>query len=105
MLLDVDVKGAFKLKKAYPNAITIFILPPSITILRRRLKRRGTETKEQLEVRYQNALKELKLFKKFEYCVVNDDLKTAVSEVLGVIASHHCRTENIEWEQFSSLTR
>lgn len=103
MLLDVDVQGAFKLKKAYPGAITIFILPPSIAILRRRLKRRGTETKEQLEVRYQNALKELKLFKKFEYCVVNDDLKTAVSEVLGVIASHHCRTENIEWEQFNKF--
>jgi len=104
MILDVDVQGAFKLKKVYPRAITIFILPPSITALRKRLKRRGTESKEQLKVRFQNAKREMKLFRKFEYVVINDDLNTAVRQVLSIIDSHHCRTKNLNLEQILKIT-
>ena len=68
MLFDVDVQGAVKLRKLFRDAITIFILPPSRTALQQRLRRRGTETKEQLKVRFDNARKEMKLFKKL-YCV------------------------------------
>ena len=62
MVLDVDVQGAVKLRNVYPQAITIFVLPPSVAALRTRLKRRGTESKEQLKVRFQNARREMKLF-------------------------------------------
>jgi len=92
------------LKKVYPRAITIFILPPSITALRKRLKRRGTESKEQLKVRFQNAKREMKLFRKFEYVVINDDLNTAVRQVLSIIDSHHCRTKNLNLEQILKIT-
>jgi guanylate kinase len=104
MVLDVDVQGALKLRKVYPQAITIFVLPPSVAALRGRLKRRGTESKEQLKVRFQNARREMKLFRKFEYVVINDDLNIAVREVLSVINSHPCRTENLSKEQIATIT-
>ncbi len=104
MILDVDVQGAFRLKKEYPEAITIFILPPSIAELRKRLIRRGTETKEQRRVRFENAKREIKLYRKFEYSVFNEDLDTAVKEVLSIINCHHCRTEKVRQEQIKKLS-
>jgi guanylate kinase len=103
MVLDVDVKGALKLKREYPQAITVFILPPSITQLRRRLRRRGTETKEQLKVRFENSKAEIKLYNKFEYAVINDELETAVDQVLSIVKSHGCRTERLKEEQITRL--
>lgn len=104
MLLDVDVKGAFKLRKEYPEAITIFILPPSVPELRRRLRRRGTETKAQLAVRFENAKREMKLYDKFDYVVVNRDLDVAVQQVLSIIECHQCRTDKIDKEQMHIIT-
>lgn len=103
MLLDIDVQGAEKIKAAYPQAITIFILPPSVAALRRRLSARGTETPEQLQVRYENATREMKLWKKFEYAVINDDLQVAVSEVESAIIAHHCRTDRRAAEQIENI--
>jgi len=93
MLLDVDVQGAKRLKKLYPQAVTVFILPPSERALRQRLKRRGTETQTQLEVRFENAKKEMRLFRDFEYAVVNDVLGEAVRKVRTIIEAHSSRTE------------
>ncbi len=103
MLLDVDVQGALRLKKVYPDAITIFILPPSITGLKRRLRKRGTETSGQLAVRFHNARKEMKLFHRFEYVVVNKVLSEAVSQVLGIVEAHHCRTDKLNLEQMKRI--
>ena len=100
VILDVDVQGAFRLRKEYPDAITIFILPPSITELRKRLKKRGTETKQQLMVRFENAKKEMSLFEKFDYVVINKELNVAVKEVLAIIKAHHCRIDYINKKQF-----
>lgn len=99
MLLDVDVQGAFRLRKVYKDAITIFILPPSDRVLRQRLKQRGTETKAQLKVRFDNARKEMSLYHRFEYAVVNDDLNRAVRQVRSIIEAHPCRTRNLSKEQ------
>lgn len=105
MLLDVDVQGAYCLKQEYPEAITVFILPPSVRELRRRLKARGTETREQLKVRYENARKEMSLWRRFEYTVVNDDLSKAVGQVLSIVQSHPCRSDKVRPEQISKITR
>lgn len=100
LLLDVDVQGAQRLKKEYPQAITIFIMPPSVAELKKRLKKRGTETDQQLKVRFENAKTEMKkMYSKFEYLVINKDLKVAVDEVLSIINSHHCRIDVIKREQ------
>ena len=103
MILDVDVKGAFKLKKQYPTAALIFILPPGKAELRRRLKRRGTEDDKQLRIRRMRAEEEMKLFNKFEYVVVNNDLDVAVNEVDMIIKSLHCRKQNLDVEQIKRI--
>jgi guanylate kinase len=103
MLLDVDVKGAFKLKRLYKSAAMIFILPPSKTELRRRLKKRGTEDDKHFKIRQRRALGEMKLFNKFEYTVINKNLDIAVSEVEMIINSLHCRKSNLDLEQISRI--
>ncbi len=94
MLFDVDVQGAKKLKDEFPEAITIFILPPSVEELQKRLRQRGTETDEQLAVRFENAKEETKLHTKFDFTVVNNELMTAVQEVLDLISNHPVEKTN-----------
>ncbi|MEW5923230.1 MAG: guanylate kinase [Candidatus Zixiibacteriota bacterium] len=103
MLLDVDVKGAKKLKKIYREAATIFILPPTRVELKRRLKKRGTEDDKHFKIRQSRALSEMKLFRQFEYTVVNKDLDTAVNEVEMIVKSLHCRKNNLDLEQINRI--
>jgi guanylate kinase len=103
MLLDVDVQGAEKLKKEYPEAITVFVLPPSIEALRQRLTARGTETQEQLKVRFENATDEMKLWGNFEYVVINDDLDKAINEVQSIVTADGCRTDRFNSEQIKNI--
>ena len=106
MLFDVDVKGAGKLKAEYPDAISIFVLPPSQAELRRRLRRRGTETSDQLKIRLHNALHELRSFRKygFDYVVINKELDRAVREVLHIVEAHENRVEQFDPEQLRQIT-
>jgi guanylate kinase len=99
ILLDVDVKGAFKLKKQYPMAVTIFILPPTVRELARRLKMRRTEDDNQLKIRLRRAINEMKTYKKFEYIVVNENLNVAVKEVKMIIDSFHCHRDHFTSEK------
>jgi guanylate kinase len=87
ILLDVDVKGAASIKKNYPQALSIFILPPSEAELRRRLKRRGTETREQVRLRLQNAIAEMREFNRFDYVIINKDINEAVAAADHMIKS------------------
>jgi guanylate kinase len=104
MILDVDVNGAFALKREYPQAVTVFILPPSVRELRHRLRQRGTETKEELAVRFENARKEMQLFHRFDYVVINKELEVAVNEVLAIVEADPCRVDRADLEQIRSLT-
>lgn len=103
MLLDVDVQGANKIKAAYPDAVSVFILPPSVKELRQRLTARGTETEEQLQVRRETATKEMGLWENFDYVVVNKDLKVATDEVRSIITGHYCRTDVVPGEQIVEI--
>lgn len=103
MLFDVDVKGAKKLKEQYKEAATIFILPPSKAELKRRLKKRGTEDDKHLKIRLDRALNEMKLFKRFEYVVINKNLETAVNEVEMIVKTLHCRRANLNEEQINRI--
>lgn len=87
ILLDVDVKGAASIKKKYPQALSLFVLPPSKAELRRRLKRRGTETQAQLKVRLDNAIAEMEQFNRFDYIIINKDINEAVSAADHMIKS------------------
>jgi len=84
-VFEVDVKGAVKIKDCYPNAVLIFIAPPSIDELRNRLIQRNTETEEDLKKRIERAEMELSYKDKFDYVVSNVDLERAKEEVRKII--------------------
>ena len=85
VLLEVDVKGALSIKAIYPEAILIYISPPSFEVLIERLKNRKTEDEIDLKKRIERAKMELSLKGKFDYLVVNKDLNNAVSQVKSII--------------------
>lgn len=88
ILLDIDVQGTLKILKRYPHAITIFILPPSMDILRHRLESRGTDSQEEIERRLLEAEKEMAQKSHYRHVVVNDDISTAVDELVSIIQSY-----------------
>jgi len=71
VILEIDMQGALKVKENYPDGVFVFILPPSMAELRKRLTGRGTETEEAIELRLGETLKELSYIEKYDYCVVN----------------------------------
>ncbi len=85
VLFDIDVNGALSIKKHYPNAILIFIKPPSEEVLVERLKKRRTETEESIRRRLQRLPYEYEQAKKFDYVVVNDDLEQTLKEVERIV--------------------
>lgn len=87
MIFDLDVKGALSVKAEFPEAFSIFLLPPSREVLRWRLQNRGTESPELVERRLARADMELGLTDKFDIRIINDDLNTAVSETEAAIAA------------------
>ena len=88
MLFDIDVKGALSIKRLYgDDAVTIFILPPGIDVLRERLERRGTDSAEVIERRMQRSAWELEQAPLFDRSVLNDDLDRSIPEVAEIIDS------------------
>lgn len=85
VILEIEVNGALKAKKSYPEALLIMILPPSFKELKSRLERRGTESADKIEKRLGRIDYELSLRDKYDYIVVNDDLDRAVGEIEEII--------------------
>jgi guanylate kinase len=83
--MDIDVQGAAQFTRAFPDTVTIFVLPPSAEVLLDRLRSRNTETHETLVARMQSALMELQAIQSYEYVIVNDDLDEAVTRVSSII--------------------
>ena len=87
VILEIEMQGAMQVKAAYPDARLIFVLPPSLEVLRERLRGRGTETEEQLERRTRSALEEIHKVSDYDYFVVNDKLEDAVAKVNAIISA------------------
>lgn len=85
VILDIDVRGALSVKRAYPDSCLIFLKPPSKEVLERRLKGRKTEQEEALRARLKAAERELEEQKNFDYVIINDDLEKAIGEVRKLI--------------------
>lgn len=85
IILVIDVRGAFNIKNVYPDATTIFIVPPSVEELRRRIVCRGENNSAEVELRLKIALEELKQCDKYDYCVVNDKLEDCIKEINNII--------------------
>ena len=93
LLLDIEVQGAAIVREKLPEAVTLFILPPSFAELERRLRERGTDSEEKIAQRLNTAHEELKESVNYDYIVVNDTVEHAVEEVLGVLTAQGCRKE------------
>ena len=93
VILEIDVQGAKKVKAACPDAVMVFIAPPSLKILKDRLVGRGTETQESIDVRTATALEELKSLPDYDYMVINDVVEEAVGEMEAILAAELLRTE------------
>ena len=87
VVLEIEVDGALQVKKSYPEAVLIFILPPSVEELEKRLKGRGSEPPEKVEKRLSRLGYELSKKELYDYRVINDDLLTAVGEIESIIKS------------------
>ena len=88
VLFDIDVFGKINFDKVYPDATGIFIMPPSDEELERRLRGRGTDSEEVIQLRLENAKKEIEFAKtkgKYEYTIVNDDLQKAADELRAIL--------------------
>lgn len=91
IVLDIDVQGALQVKKSYPQALMIFIIPPSVEILEQRLRKRGTETEEKIQRRLSNAKKELSLMNQYDYVVINTTIEEAYQRLNAIITAEKCR--------------
>jgi guanylate kinase len=86
LLLDIDVQGAAQLVARYPEAVTIFIMPPSLDVLRQRLEQRGSDAPEVIDLRLRNARDEIAARSRYRHVIVNAQLERAVEELIAIIA-------------------
>lgn len=86
VILEIEVQGAMKIKETCPEAVFIFILPPSVKELRRRLNKRGTESEEVIDQRISKAVGEIKMADKYDYIMINDDLDKAIEDMKAIIS-------------------
>ena len=91
VILDIEVQGARQVREKMQNAVLIFIIPPSLEELRRRLVNRGTDAADVIEARLQRAAEELKEAYLYDYLIINDDLDTAAREFTSIVTAEHCR--------------
>jgi len=88
VILDIDPNGAFNVRKSWPEAVLIFIAPPSVEDLERRLRSRGDTDEEQIRVRLDRAQWEMEQGQKYDYIVINDRVDACADEICSIIADH-----------------
>jgi len=92
VIMDIDVQGASNMKSRFREAILIYVLPPSLDILEKRLRARGTDDEESIRTRLEKAAKEIKNCVAYDYLLFNDDLDQAVEELKSIVIAERCRT-------------
>lgn len=93
VILEIDIQGALKVKDKFPEGVFIFILPPSMEELKNRIKKRGTETDEEILKRFKSAYNEINFVSRYNYVVINDDVYNAVDKILAIIKAEKCRVD------------
>jgi guanylate kinase len=91
LLFDVDYQGARQIKCAEPSAVTVFILPPDMATLERRLRGRASETEEAVQRRFSASKDEIAHYGFFDYLLVNDDLELAIESLFAILRAEECR--------------
>jgi guanylate kinase len=96
LLLDIDVKGARQLKERVPEAVSIFILPPSREELEKRLRARGEDSEEVIQRRLREAAAEIKNYELYDYVLVNDDVEQSTANLIAIIKAERVRRVRME---------
>ena len=94
VILEIETVGAANVKKLYPDAVSVFVLPPSLSELKKRLQGRGTETQESLNNRFETAARELPLAHNYDFIIINDELTDAVDKFKAIIECQRLNANN-----------
>ncbi len=92
VILEIEIQGALKVKEKFPDTLLLFVTPPTIPELKKRLVNRGTETMDVIEYRLNRAKEEAKGMDRYDYLIINDELNTCVEEVHRIIQGEHRRS-------------
>lgn len=103
VFLEIEVQGAAQIRQKAPEALFIFLAPPSISELQKRLVGRGTETEDIIMKRIETARDELEMMSLYDYVVENDEIQNACEKINAIIIAEHCRRERIEKTYLSML--
>jgi guanylate kinase len=95
LLLDVDVEGAAQVREKMPEAVTVFVVPPSYEVLERRLRGRGQDDEATMKRRLAAAGRELHAFERYDYAIVNDDLDASVEALKSIVRAARCRVSHV----------
>jgi guanylate kinase len=98
VVFDIDVQGSMQIRTLYPGAVLIFVVPPSLAVLRERLEGRRTDVAEVIETRMANALRELTYIDRFDYLLVNDRLDRAHADLDTVLRAERMRVARAKWQ-------
>lgn len=100
VILEIETQGALKIKKAFSDAVLIFLLPPSIEELYRRLVKRGTESEDEIRARLEIAKNEIKLVQEYDYCVINDNVDDAAEKIQKIIEVEKLKSRRFDIQSF-----
>jgi guanylate kinase len=89
VILEIEIQGALKVREKFPTALLLFVMPPSIAELRRRIVKRGTESSENIEKRLKRAVEEAEGIEHYDFIVINDDLDECAKRMHEIIATAH----------------
>lgn len=96
VILDVDTRGAGQLRRAYPEAVFIFVLPPSMAELRRRLTGRMSDSADEIKRRLRRAREEMRDYREYNYVIVNDDFEKALSGLAAIVTARRLRSDRVD---------
>jgi guanylate kinase len=105
MVLDVDVQGGASIRKARPDAVSVFVLPPTLATLRERLSTRATDTEETVVRRLAAAPGEVAQYREYDYAIVNDDLDRAAHRLVAIVEAERARVRRLRERRATEPTR
>ncbi|WP_085524029.1 guanylate kinase [Tuberibacillus sp. Marseille-P3662] len=103
VLLEIEVQGAMQVKNNFPSGVFIFLAPPSLDALRRRITERGTETGHLIDTRLQTAREELDMMQHYDYVVENDEVELACDRIEAIVTAEHCNRSRV-MKKYTRLT-
>lgn len=103
LLLDIDVQGAAQIKRVYPDAVSVFLMPPSRERLEERLRGRGTDDEGTVQRRLEGACREIASMAGYDYVIVNDVLPAAVEQFLTIVRAERCKVARIRRDDLDRL--